>query len=418
LATVIQESATLAINTRIQARRDAGKPTLHLGFGEAGLPVLPAVTDVLAAAADRNAYGPVEGSMAARRAAADYLGRRGLPTDPEQVLLAPGSKALLFGLVAALPGDVVLPRPSWVSYAAQAALLGRRVVSVPIPDLAGGVPDPDELDTAIVRARREGADPGLLIVTTPDNPTGTVPPGDLVKRMCEVADRHGLVVVSDEIYRDLAWPGHEVVSPASLLPDRSVVTCGLSKAMALGGYRIGFVRLPDGALGERLRLDLVGIASEVWSSLAAPMQAVAEYVLDEPSEVVDHVRASRRLHRTVASAVHAEFVAVGATCRPPSGAFYLYPDLAPLRSRWSGRGIESGADLAESLLEEHGVAVLAGAAFGDDPDAWRFRVATSLLYGATEEQRWTALRSSDPLALPWIAEGLAQLRRALTAMAA
>lgn len=415
---MIQESATLAINTRVQDRRDAGLPTLHLGFGEAGLPVLPAVTEVLASAAGRNAYGPVAGSTQVRAAAAGYLERRDLPTDPDQLILAPGSKALLFGALAAQPGDVVLPRPSWVSYAAQASLLGRRVLPVPIPDVAGGVPDPDALDTVVTAARADGADPRILIVTTPDNPTGTVPPGDLVKAMCEVADRHALIVVSDEIYRDLAWTERDVVSPASLLPERTVITSGLSKAMALGGYRIGFARLPDGALGERLRPDLVGVASEVWSSLAGPMQAVAEYVLGEPSEVRDHVRASRALHRTVASAVHAEFVAVGAACRPPEAAFYLYPDLAPLRSRLSGRGIESGVDLAELLLDEQGVAVLPGAAFGDDPAAWRFRVAVSLLYGETDEQRWTALHSDDPLALPWIDAALSHLRRALTALAA
>jgi aspartate aminotransferase len=416
---VIPESATLAINTRIQAKLAAGEPVLHLGFGEAGLPVLPAVTEVLAAAADRNAYGPVDGSPSAREAAAGYLERRGIPTDPDQILLAPGSKALLFGLMAALPGDVVLPRPSWVSYAAQAAMLGRRVISVPIPDSVGGVPDPESLDAAIGRARREGADPRVLITTLPDNPTGTVPPGDLVKQVCEVAERHDLTIVSDEIYRDLAWPDHDVVSPASLIPERVAITTGLSKAMALGGYRIGFARLPDGPRGELLRPDLVGVASEVWSSLAAPMQAVAAYVLGEPDVVTDHVRASRRLHRTVAAAVYEEFAAIGADCRPPSGGFYLYPDLAALRPRLAARHrLESGLDLTEWLLDAHGIAVLAGSAFGDDPEAWRFRVATSLLYGTDDEQRWAALRSADPLALPWIATALTQLRRTLTAVAA
>jgi aspartate aminotransferase len=413
---VIQESATLAINGRIQAKLAAGEPILHLGFGEAGLPVLPAVTEALESAAGRNAYGPVAGSLDARRAAAGYLGRRSLPTDPGQVVLAPGSKALLFALVAALPGDVVLPRPSWVSYAAQAALVDRRVISVPIPESAGGVPDPARVDEAVGRARREGLTPGILVVTLPDNPTGTVPPGDLVEQVCEVADRHGLVIVSDEIYRDLAWPGHEVVSPAGLAPERTVVTSGLSKSMALGGYRIGYARLPDGELGERLRPELVGVASEVWSSLAAPMQAVAEYVLDEPAAVVDHVRVSRRLHQTVATAVHREFAAIGAACRPPSGAFYLYPDLSSLRPRLADRGVSSGADLTELLLDDHGVGVLAGEAFGDDPKAWRFRVATSLLYGRTDEERWEALGSEDPLALPWIADALAHVRRALTAL--
>jgi len=414
---VIQESATLAMDGRIRARQAAGEPVLHLGFGDAGLPVHPAVAEVLASSAGRNSYGPVPGAPAVRRAAAGYLERRGLPTDPDQIVLAPGSKALLFALIATLPGDVVLPCPSWVSYAAQAALVDRRVISVPIPESAGGVPDPTLLDEAVGRARNDGLDPGILVVTMPDNPTGTVPPGDLVEAVCEVAGRHGLVIVSDEIYRDLAWPGHEVVSPAGLAPDRTAVTTGLSKAMALGGYRIGFARLPDGAWGRRLRPDVVGVASEIWSSLAGPMQAVAEYVLDEPDVVVDHVRDSRRLHQTIATAVHREFAALGAECRPPSGAFYLYPDLSSLRPRLAERRISTGFELTESLLDDYGVGVLAGEAFGDDPKAWRFRVATSLLYGRTDEKRWQALRSSDPLTLPWIADALTRLRSTLTAFA-
>jgi aspartate aminotransferase len=95
--------------------------------------------------------------------------------------------------------------------------------------------------------------------------------------------------------------------------------------------------------------------------------------------------------------------AAGASCRPPSGAFYLYPDFA-------GAAFSTGAELADWLLEERGIAVLAGEAFGDDPAALRFRIATSLLYGANDEQRLEALRSDDPVALPWIAHALDRMR--------
>src|SRR5512132_4094404 len=96
-------SATLAANERVQARIAAGRPVLHLAFGEAGLPVLPSVAERLGAAASANAYGPVAGSLAVRAAAAGYYDRRGLPTSPDRVLLAPGSKALLYALLNVLP---------------------------------------------------------------------------------------------------------------------------------------------------------------------------------------------------------------------------------------------------------------------------------------------------------------------------
>lgn len=413
---MIPHSATLAINEKINLRRSAGRSVIHLGFGEAGLPVLPAIADALASAAGENGYGPVMGSERVREAVAGYFGRRGLPTAAGQVVLAPGSKALLYAALAALPGDVVLPVPSWVTYAAQAELTGKRVVGVPIPAAAGGVPDPDLLEPAVAAARAAGADPRILVLTLPDNPTGTSAGADLVRQVCELAERHDLTIVSDEIYRDLTFDPDQHLSPAALLPERTVVTGGLSKSMALGGWRIGFARTPDGAAGRTLTEHIVGIASEVWSSLAAPMQVAAAFALDESPVVTDHLAASRRLHAAVVKAVHGVFIRAGAHCRPPDAAFYLYPDLEPLRPVLAERGIDTGAALAGHLLDEHGVAVLAGEHFGDDVKALRFRVATSLLYGRTTEQRWAALRSADPVSLPWIADALNQLAAALAAL--
>jgi aspartate aminotransferase len=421
--TVVAVSATLAINERLQARHDAGVGAgdLRLGFGEAGLPVLPEVADLLARASRANGYGPVAGSSTARRAAAGWFGRRGLPTDPDQIVLGPGSKSLLYAIVATLPGAVVLPTPSWVSYAAQAALAGKPVLRVPVPEAGGGVPDPDLLDDALHRALPGGArrggpaadEPGILVLTVPDNPTGTVADPGLVEKVCAVADRHGLVVVADEIYRDLAYDPAAVASPASFVPERCFVTTGLSKSMALGGWRIGCARFPAGELGERTRARVLGLASEVWSSMARPMLDVVTYVMDEPPEVTAYVDAGRRLHQRVSRAVHAELVAAGARCRPPGAAFYLYPDLGARREALARRGVATGAELADHLLDTHGVGVLPGEAFGDDPAALRFRVATALLYGRSDGERWTALHAPDPLALPWIAGALATLRHAL-----
>ncbi len=339
-------SPTLAANERVQARIAAGAPVLHLAFGEAGLPVLPSIAERLGAAAGANGYGPVAGSPAVREAVAGYFERRGLPTSADRVLVAPGSKALLYALLTVLPGDVVLPRPSWVSYAAQAALAGKRVLDVPIAEQAGGVPHPEALREVLGASRAAGHEPAILVLTLPDNPTGTVASAQLVEAVCDVALEHGLLIVCDEIYRDLAYEPEALLSPATLLPERVFVTNGLSKSMALGGWRIGFCRLPDGPLGAEAAAALSGMASEVWSSLAAPMQHAATYVLGEPDEVREHVVRSRRLHRLVTIAAHEQVTAAGALCRPPSGAFYLYPDLEPLRPALEQRGVSTGAQLA------------------------------------------------------------------------
>ncbi|MEU6083634.1 aminotransferase class I/II-fold pyridoxal phosphate-dependent enzyme [Streptomyces sp. NPDC047108] len=409
-------SATLAINETLQARKAAGEKVLHLGFGEAGLPVPDPVAEALARAAGLNGYGAVVGSSDVREAAAGWFTRRNLVTEPDQVLFAPGSKALLFALLAALPGDLVLPRPAWVSYAAQASLTGKSVVDVPIPAGSGGVPDPELLEGALADARAAGLNPGVLLLTVPDNPTGTVARPEDLREVCAIADRHGLAVVADEIYAELCHNGRPAPCPAAFLPERTVVTSGLSKSMALGGWRIGLARVPGNAWGVRLMRELVGVASEVWSSLAAPMQAAAAYVLQDPPDVTAHIAAARRLHAAVARAVHGEFVRAGAVCRAPEAGFYLYPDFEPVRPYLARQDITTGAELASALLERHGVGVLAGEAFGDTAGGLRARVATSLLYGETAQERWEALRSDDPAALPWISASLDHLRDALAVL--
>jgi aspartate aminotransferase len=138
-----------------------------------------------------------------------------------------------------------------VSYAAQAALAGKHVIDVAIAADAGGVPDPAALCETLAAARAQRHDPAILVLTLPDNPTGTVASASLMHDVCEVAEEHGLLIVCDEIYRDLAYEPEALLSPATLLPESVFLTNGLSKSMALGGWRIGFCRLPDGVVEPR-----------------------------------------------------------------------------------------------------------------------------------------------------------------------
>lgn len=398
-------SATLAANEDIERRRRAGERVLHLAFGEAGLPVHPALRDKLVAASDRNGYGPVAGAAALRTAAAGYWTRRGIPTEAELVVCGPGSKSLLYGLLLAIGGDIVLPMPSWVSYAAQADLVGSRPILVPAPRGEGGAPDPDLVAAAVRRARGEGRTVRSLLVTLPDNPTGRLATPQTIHRLVEVARELDLIIISDEIYRDLL---HDTalpyVSPADLAPERTVITTGLSKSLALGGWRIGVARLPNGSYD--LRRNLLAVASEIWSAPAAPIQEAAAYAFTEPAELLERVAQSRRLHGLVSHAVYNRFVEVGASVALPQGGFYIYPDLGHL-------DVGGSTEVTKLLLEEHGIGVLPGHAFGDDPAAARVRVATSLLYGESVEERLTALTSPDPLCLPWIAANLDHLSMGL-----
>jgi aspartate aminotransferase len=416
-------SATLAVDEALRARLARGERVVPMGFGEAGVPVAPVLRYALAAATHRNGYGPVAGTEALRDAAAGYWTRRGLPTTADDVVCGPGSKALLFGLLLSLraavadrPGDVAISRPSWVSYAAQASLTGIRPVHVPVPRGAngvpgtGGVPDPELLSAAASRAAAEGRRIGAVIVTLPDNPTGTLAGAETVTALCEVARQHDMLIISDEIYRDLVFAGPRAyTSPAEIAPERTVITSGLSKNLALGGWRLGVTRIPgrssggDPVLGA-LRTRLLATGSEIWSAPAAPVQEAAALAFSEIPDITERIKVSRHLHAAIARAVAARFTAAGVLVAPPAGAFYLYPDFGPHREILSGRyGVRTSADLAALLLDRYGIGVLPGSAFGDPAEELRLRVVTSRLYGDKPSQQEAALASRSPAALPWIA---------------
>jgi aspartate aminotransferase len=400
-------SATLAAQQLVEERRRAGLPVLPMSFGQAGVAVHPLLAEALVGAAGRNDYGPVAGDQALREAAAAWWTRRGLPTEPDQVVCGPGSKALLYATLHAVltldpasrssvGGSVALPCPSWVSYAQQARLTGHTAVFVPTRPGEGGVPDPDLLADAV----RSAAQPvRAVVLTLPDNPTGRLAPPDTVGAVCEVARELDLTIVSDEIYRDLVYPGVPFLSPAGVASERTVVTTGLSKNLALGGWRLGVARFPDGPLREAV----LSMASELWSCPARPVEAAAALAFTDPPELRSYVDRARGVYERITTAVAALFADAGAVVARPQAAFYCYPDLSP---RLSGT---TGAEVAGRLLTEHGVAVLPGVEFGEGPSSLSFRVATGQLTGRTDDQRNAVLAADDPLEVPWVASALDHL---------
>ncbi|NUT98789.1 MAG: aminotransferase class I/II-fold pyridoxal phosphate-dependent enzyme, partial [Saccharothrix sp.] len=314
-----------------------------------------------------------------------------------------------------LGGDVVVPVPSWVSYAAHVRLVGREPVPVPILPGHGGVPDPERLPGAVRAARAAGRDVRAVVVTIPDNPTGAVAAPEVVRRLAEAARDLDLVIVSDQIYTDLVFdPDDPAVSPAEHAPERTVVTTGLTKSLALGGWRTGVARLPDTALVERVRT----VASQIWSSPPAPVQAAAAHAFDEPPELVAHVAAARRLHASVVRALAARLADTGVGLAPVRATCYLYPDFEPLREHLEGaHGVSTGAGLASLLLDEHGVGVLAASEFGEPARKLGLRMSVSHLYGDTEEQQTAALATADPARLPWIEAALDHVGTVLAGLA-
>jgi aspartate/methionine/tyrosine aminotransferase len=218
-------------------------------------------------------------------------------------------------------------------------------------------------------------------------------------RVCAVARELDLVVVSDEIYRDLVFdPGAPVLSPAEVAPERVVITSGLSKNLGLGGWRIGVARLPEGATGTGLRDQMLTAASEIWSGVAQPVQHAAALAFTEPDDLTGHIAAARAMYARLSGAVADRFARAGALVPAPRAAFYVYPDFEPLRERLATvHSVHTGAGLGELLLRRHGVAVLPGSEFGEPDRSLCLRVCTGLLSGDDDDQRERALRAAAAL---------------------
>ena len=374
-------SATLRMNEAVAARRAAGQRTIHLGFGEASFPLPRRLREELAHAATRTEYAPVLGLPALRAAIAAYLARtRALIATPATVIVGPGSKPLLFALLRALAGDVLLPTPSWVSYAPQARLTSKRVFPVATDASDCHRLTSAALDAALQAAHAAGGDPRILVVNSPSNPTGAMFAAEDTEAIARWARDHGFTILSDEIYAELAHGWRPHVSPAQFYPEGTIVTGGMSKAFSAGGWRLGYAALPATEAGARLLAAARALASELWSSAATPIQQAAVVAFAFDGEMERYVRRSARIHAHAASRLHAALVAAGAICPRPAGAFYLYPDFAPWRAQLAARGGATSADLANHLLERWDIATLPASDFGEAPGTLRLRLATSLLY--------------------------------------
>ncbi|MFB9466715.1 aminotransferase class I/II-fold pyridoxal phosphate-dependent enzyme [Streptomyces cinereospinus] len=377
-----------------------------------GLPVLPELSDALAAAAGRAAGEPVGGGTALLTAACGYWERRGLAAGPERAVAAPGAPALLLALTAALGGDVLVPRPCAAWWAPYARLLGRPVFHVPTAAECGGVPDPYALLETVRRVRAEGGDPRLLVLSVADDPTATVAPPELLHETVEAATGEGLHLVSDETWRDTLHAAHDTVllSPAEMLHDRVTVVTDLAGALLPPGWPAAVARFPEGAAGDGLHARVLDVLTALDARVAGPVAAAAAYALDEPEPLGRHVDAVVRLHARVAGAAHHAVVAAGALCPPPQAGRHLYVDLGPLRSGLAAHGVSDAQELEDFLAARLGMPAPGGHRFGDDLDALRVRLSTGPLLGGTDAERAQCLDAPAPLELPPVARALTTLK--------
>ncbi len=352
-------SATLAINERSDELLAQGRQVFKLGLGQSPFPVPPVVVEALRRAAPEKDYLPVRGLRPLREAVTEFLHRRhGIERARRQVLVGPGSKELIFLTQLAYAGELLVPSPSWVSYAPQARIIGRRVTWLPT-DI--------EHDWKLRPGTLEGhcaANPGLprlLILNYPNNPTGVSCSEAELEALAEVARRHQVLVVSDEIYADLDHEGR-TASIAHHYPEGTVVSTGLSKWCGAGGWRLGLFSFPQEL--EWLCSAMASIASETFTSVSAPIQYAAIEAFKGGPSIESYLADCRSVLRALGQRCAATLREAGCRLPPVDGGFYLFPDFTPLREALLARGITDAQSLTERLLEDTGVATLPGSVFG------------------------------------------------------
>lgn len=402
----VATSATIAAQERAAALRAEGREVFKLGLGQSPFPVPEPMVEALRRHAGEKDYLPTAGLPALRAAVAEYHSRKpGLAYTGDDVLVSPGSKELLFLLQVALDGQVIMPTPSWVSYAPQARILGRRIRYIHTRAADGWQLHPDDLD----RACTEHDGPFLLVLNDPSNPTGTCHRPERQAALAAVARRHGVVVLSDEIYGELRFDGAHR-SFATDWPEGTIVATGLSKWCGAGGWRLGAFTFPPSLRG--LLRAMEAAASETYTTTSAPIQhaAVVAFAGDRfPPWMDTYVRRSRAILALLAGTCAARLRGAGIEVAEPQGAFYLFPDFEPLRARLLARGVGNAHQLCEAVLEATGVMALPGTAFARPAGELTLRLSLVDFDGAVALAAFDADRSALPAACGRVVEAVDRL---------
>jgi len=356
----LPQSATLAINAQCNTLLNAGRKVYKLGLGQSPFPVPEHVVDALRLHAAEKDYLPVEGLPALRRAVAKFhRAKDGVVVRPEDVIVGPGSKELLFLLNLVFDGDIIVPAPCWVSYVPQARIIGRDVHLLTTDGtdrwrLNAGKLDQHLKDTA----ERDRA--RLMILNYPGNPDGlTYDVGELAQ-IAEVARRHKVLLLSDEIYGQLHHRG-EHTSVARYYPEGTIISGGLSKWCGAGGWRLGTFAFPKDL--HWLLNAMAAVASETYTSVSAPIQYAAVAAFEGGAHMEHYLVHCRRILSALGGRCASMLSDAGVDVHEPIGGFYLFLDFSPLRERLAARGIRGGRELAHALLDDTGVAILPGADF-------------------------------------------------------
>ncbi len=371
----VKPSATIAVSQKARELKSQGMDVISLGAGEPDFDTPDNIKQAAKDAIDRGEtkYTAVAGIIELREAiAAKFQRENGLNYSPAQIIAGTGGKQILFNAFMATlnPGDeVIIPRPYWVSYPEMVALCGGESVFLDTTTESDFKVTAESLEAAITPRTK------WFMFNSPSNPSGAAYSRAELKELTDVLMKHPHVwILSDDMYEHLVYGEFEFVTPAQIEPglyDRTLTMNGVSKAYSMTGWRLGYA---GGPLELIKAMDM--IQGQQTSGTSSVTQWAAVEALNGPQEFLEERRAAFEERRDLVVSMLNQ--ATGLHCPKPDGAFYVFPSCADLigKSTENGKVIESDEDFVTALLEQEGVAVVQGSAFGLGPN-FRISYATS-----------------------------------------
>jgi aspartate aminotransferase len=370
----IKPSATLAITSKAKALKAAGQDVVGFGAGEPDFPTPEFVVEAMAKAARDGAtgYSPVAGLPALREAVARHFTEiYSIPFSASNIAISVGGKHALYNLFQILvdPGDeVIVPAPFWVSYPAQIRLAEGVPILVDSDVDAGFVIRPDAIEAAITDATVG------IVLNSPSNPTGAVQPVEVIRALAEIAERHDLWIITDDIYSHIRYDDAPFINVLRERPDlreRIIVAHGASKTYSMTGWRIGFTAANPALIAKMGILQGQSTSNPTHFAQHGALAAV-ESDHSFLKEWITAYDARRRRLVELANGIE------GVKCSMPGGAFYAFPDLrGVLGRRYGDTLIDSSMTFCEQLLEHAMVAAVPGEPFGA-PGFMRLSYACSM----------------------------------------
>jgi aspartate aminotransferase len=385
-------SATLNINEISNKLKQQGKKVYKFGLGQSPFPVPKPVVEELKANAFQKDYLEVKGLRPLREAVAEYHSRRNdIQINADHVLIGPGSKELMFLLQFVYYGELVIPTPSWVSYAPQAKIIGRQIAWIKTQAKNKWRLLPDELHKI---CDNDHYKPRIVILNYPSNPTGVTYTCEELKELAKIAREHRVILLSDEIYGELNFNGNHC-SIARFYPEGTIISGGLSKWCGAGGWRLGTFAFPK-SLSSLLE-GMASVASETFTSTSAPIQYAAVKAFKGGIEIERYLWNARKILKALAMEIREILDAGGIEAPEPDGAFYLFISFKNYSEKLKAKNIFTSLELTISLLENTGVALLPGSVFGRPEEEFTARLSYVDFDGARTLAAAETIRPEDPL---------------------